>query len=114
MTAANPRAYGMRVALAMAVNNDASVSKPAPTNLLATIAANAGRLGFFVQNQSAAVITVAFTNPDTSGVTYLVLEPSASGAGHGGGFVDMGSCPHYGAIAIWGTAGSQVGFADWS
>ena len=116
MTAANPRAYGMRVAPAMAVNNDAASAKPAQlANHLCGLAANPSRLGFFVQNQSASVIQVVFTNPDNSGTTILLLEPSASGAGHGGGFIDMGSCPHVGAIDVYAaTVGLQVGCADWS
>lgn len=115
MTTNTPQAFGMRVGAAMAQNNDASANAPAlPSNLLATIAANPQRLGFFIQNQSAVVITVVFVNSTGSNNTILLLEPNASGAGHGGGYIDMGGCPHWGAIKIYGAVGSQVGACDFS
>lgn len=105
--------------LANSNNVDASAGGQTPATLLdagavllATVAANAHRIGFLVQQQSANAVWVVLDDGASSTPTTLVLDPAA-GANRQGGSIDMSSCPHSGRIRVYGTSGSQVAVAEW-
>ena len=74
--------------------------------LLATIPANAGRLGFFIQAQGTAQLTVAFDDAAGSLTPTIVVLSGAASNGGQGGALDMGGLPHTGRIRIFSTSSS--------
>lgn len=105
--------------LANANNVDASANGQTAASLLAagavllaTVAANAHRIGFLVQQQSANAVWVVLDDGGSGTATTIVLDPAA-GAGRQGGSLDMTSCPHSGRIRVYGTTGAQVSVAEW-
>jgi hypothetical protein len=96
-------------------NDDSSASPADAAHVLATIAANPARRGYVVQNQSADQLQVKYLNSAGAGTkTIILLEPSATGAGHAGQAVDFNGMPHQGEIVILGpNAGAQLGARDW-
>jgi hypothetical protein len=95
-------------------NNGADCSANAPSltglTLLATIAANAGRLGFFIQAQGTAQLTVALDDAAGALTATIVVLAGAAGSGGQGGSIDMSGLPHTGRIRVFSTS-SSVQFA---
>jgi hypothetical protein len=90
------------------VGVDYSANAPSLSGLtlLATIPANASRLGFFIQAQGTGQLTVAFDDAAGSLTpTIVVLAPAASNGGEGGA-IDMGGLPHTGRIRVFSTSSS--------
>jgi hypothetical protein len=91
-------------------NNGVDYSANAPSlsglSLLATIPANTGRLGFFIQAQGTAQLTVAFDDTAGSLTPTIVVLQGASANGGQGASVDMGGVPHTGRIRIFSTSTS--------
>lgn len=115
VTASNPLA----TALPATFGTDHSRSVPSLLNVLATVAPNASRVGFYWQNQSAADIQIVLDH-DTSGTNYTVII-TATGAAPGGpgnvqgadnSFAQMG-IRHVGQIRICGVAGSQIAVGEY-
>jgi len=105
-------------------NTDAGVNPPslAGLNLLGTLTANPARKGFVVQAQDSAAdcggsgglvngLPVAFDDAG-SNTTVLVVSYAAAKGGQGGS-VSWSGMPHTGRIRYYGTAGCQVGAAQW-
>ena len=91
-------------------NNGVDYSANAPSltglTLLATIPANAGRLGFFIQAQSTAQLTVALDDAAGSLTPTIVVLAGAAANGGQGAAIDMGGLPHTGRIRVYGTSSS--------
>ena len=105
-------------------NIDSSANLPslAGLNLLGTLAANPARKGFVVQAQDSAAdcggsgglangLPVVFDDAG-SNTTVLIVAYAAAKGGQGGS-VSWGGMPHTGRIRYYGTAGCQVGAAQW-
>jgi hypothetical protein len=106
------------------LNRDASANAASLSglNLLGTLAANGSRKGFVVQAQDTAAdcggsgglangLPVALDDGSSS-TTVLVLAYAALKGGQGGS-VSWSGLPHTGRIRYYGTAGCQVGAAQW-
>lgn len=105
-------------------NTDASSASPslAGLNLLGTLAATPGRRGFIVQAQDSAAncstgggaqgLIAAFDDGAGGTVTVLSIGYTAAKGGQGGS-ISMDGMPHTGRIRYYGTAGCQVGAAQW-
>lgn len=94
---------------------DASVNQQTLSglNLLATVAANTGRVGgYSIMNESAVTITVAFDDGAGGNVTQYVLGPAAA-ANQQGGYIDSAAGAFRGRIRVYGTAGSNVAIRTW-
>ena len=104
-TAANPLATQQAGG-----NNGVDYSANAPAlsglTLLATIPANAGRLGFFIQAQGTTQLTIAFDDAAGSLTPTIVVLGGAPSSGGQGGAIDMGGLPHTGRIRVYGTSSS--------
>jgi hypothetical protein len=104
-TAANPLATQQAGG-----NNGVDYSANPPSlsglTLLATIPANASRLGFFIQAQGTAQLTVAFDDAAGSLTPTIVVLSGAASNGGQGGAGDMGGLPHTGRIRIFSTSSS--------
>lgn len=92
-------------------------------NLLGTIAATAGRLGYIIQTQDTAGncggsggnangLVVSFDDGAGGTATNLIVA-YASAKGGQGGAITWSGMPHTGRIRYYGTAGCQVGAAQW-
>lgn len=94
------------------IGTDASAAPPsAAAQLLLTIAVNANRIGYVIQNQSADQLQVHLDN-GTSGASILLL--ASGGANAPGGSLNWDGMPHTGRIRIYGpNAGAQVGAREW-
>jgi hypothetical protein len=112
-TAANPLATQQAGG-----NNGVDYSANAPSltslTLLATIPANASRLGFFIQAQGTAQVTVALDDAAGALTPTIVVLVGASANGGQGGAIDMGGFPHTGRIRIFSTSsGVQMAARAW-
>lgn len=104
------------VVLASPVPSDASGSQPSLNglNLLATIAASVARQGgYFIQNQSASMLTAVFDDGAGNALTVILLDPSAYGANRQGASIDSSMGLHQGRIRIYGLASSQFALRTW-
>lgn len=104
-TSANPLAI-----LRTGGNNGVDYSANAPSlsglSLLATIPANTARLGFFIEAQGTAGLTVAFDDSAGALTPTIVVLGGAGANGGQGGSIDMNSLPHTGRIRIYGALSS--------
>jgi hypothetical protein len=104
-TAANPLATQ-----AIGGNNGVDYSANAPSltclTLLATIPANTSRVGFFIEAQGIAGLTVAFDDATGALTPTLVVLGGAGANGGQGGSIDMSGLPHTGRIRIFGASSS--------
>lgn len=106
VTPANP----FPTATPATVGVDHSVSAPALLNTLATIAPNANRLAFYVQNQSASLVQVVLDH-DLTGSNYSVIlvGPGSNPNGQGADWSMINAgLRHIGQIRICAVAGAQV------
>jgi hypothetical protein len=91
-------------------NNGVDYSANAPSltglTLLATIPANSSRLGFFIQAQGTAPLTVAIDDATGSLTPTIVVLAGAGSNGGEGAAIDMGGLPHTGRIRIFGNSSS--------
>ena len=105
-------------------NTDASANAPSLSglNLLGTLAANPLRRGFIVQVQDTATdcsgsgglangLPVVLDDGGSS-LTVLVLAYATVKGGQGGS-ISWSGIPHTGRIRYYGTAGCQIGAAQW-
>ena len=115
----NWRQLGAGEAMSAPGNNGGDYSANAPSlsglTLLATIPApSAPRLGYFIQAQCTAGVTVAFD--DTAGAltpTLIVLAGPSSNGGQGGSLT-MNGMPHTGRIRIYSSAANcQIAARAW-
>ena len=115
----NYRQLGAGEAMSAPGNNGADYSANAPSlsglTLLATIPAPAvPRLGYFIEAQCSAGLTVAFD--DSAGAltpTLIVLAGPASNGGQGGSLT-MSGMPHTGRIRIYSSSAScQMAARAW-
>ena len=115
----NWRQLGAGEAMAAPGNNGGDYSANAPSlsglTLLATIPAPSGpRLGYLIQAQCTAGVTVAFD--DTAGAlapTLVVLAGPGSNGGQGGS-LSMSGMPHTGRIRIYSSASNcQMAARAW-
>ena len=113
------RQLGASEAMSAPGNNGGDYSANAPSlsglTLLATIpAASAPRLGYFIEAQCTAGLTVAFD--DAAGAltpTIAVLAGPASNGGQGGSLT-MSGMPHSGRIRIYSSSAScQMAARAW-
>jgi hypothetical protein len=105
-------------------NTDASANAPSLSglNLLGTLVANTTRKGFVVQTQDNAAdcggsgglatgMPVVFD--DNGSNTTVIIVSYAAVKGGQGASVSWSGMPHTGRIRYYGTAGCQVGAAQW-
>jgi hypothetical protein len=86
---------------------DRSANAPSVGNVLKTIAANADRGGFYIQNQSAVTLQVVLDHA-TGDPTIVLVDPGYSANRQGGDWsFSQAGLRHVGQIRIAGTAGSQ-------
>jgi hypothetical protein len=82
--------------------------------LLATIAPNNNRKGYFVQAQCTAGLTVVFDDAAGSTTATVVVLGGAASNGAQGGSVNMAGMPHQGRIRIYSSsAGCQMASRVW-
>jgi hypothetical protein len=106
VSSANP----MPTALPATTGADWSNSAPSLLATLKTIPANAARIGFSVQNQSAATLQIVLDHDGTgSNYTVWLVDPGAGANRQGGdwSFAQAG-IRHSGQIRICGATGSQL------
>jgi hypothetical protein len=88
---------------------DQSANAPAVGNVLKTIAANASRGGFYIQNQSAVTLQVVLDHA-TGSPTIVLVDPGSGANAQGGDWsFSQAGVRHTGQIRIAGLAGSQFG-----
>jgi hypothetical protein len=96
---------------------DYSANPPALAglSLLATIPAPAtARLGYLIQAQCTAGLTVVFDDPAGSLAPTIVLLQGATANGGQGGSITMSGMPHTGRIRIYSSASScQMAARSW-
>jgi hypothetical protein len=82
--------------------------------LLATIPASSTRLGYFIQAQGTAALTVALDDQAGSLTPTIVVLGGAASTGGQGSAIDMGGLPHTGRIRIFSTSsGIQMAARAW-
>ena len=113
------RALGASEAMTSPGQNGADSSANAPSlaglTLLATIPASAApRLGYFVEAQCTAGVTVVMDDQaSTLTPTIVVLQGSAATGGQGGS-LNMSGMPHTGRIRIYSSAANcQMAARSW-
>lgn len=97
------------VQLPSGAGTDRSANKPALLATLQTIAANAARVGLYVQNQSASQLQVVL-DQDNTGTDYTVIlvDPGNGANGQGADWsMAQAGIRHVARIRICGTAGAQ-------
>lgn len=97
------------VQLPSGAGTDRSVTKPALLTTLATVAANAARVGLYVQNQSASQLQVVL-DQDNTGTDYTVIlvDPGNGANGQGADWsMAQAGIRHVTRIRICGTTGAQ-------
>ena len=115
----NYRQLGAGEAMAAPGNNGSDYSANAPSlsglTLLATIPApSVPRLGYFIQAQCTAGVTVAFDDTTGSLSPTLVVLAGPSSNGGQGGSLSMNGMPHTGRIRIYSSASNcQIAARAW-
>jgi len=115
-TATNPLATTSQAASTGDNGVDYSANAPSLSGLtlLATIPANTARLGFLIQAQGTAALTVAFDDSAGALTPTIVVVSGASANGGQGASVSMTGMPHTGRIRIFSTSsGVQMAARAW-
>jgi hypothetical protein len=99
-------------------SNGVDYSANAPSlsglSLLATIPASSTRLGYFIQAQATAGLTVALDDQAGSLTSTIIVLAGAASNGGQGGALDMDGLPHSGRIRIFSTSsGVQMAARAW-
>lgn len=97
------------VQLPSGAGTDRSVTKPTLLTVLATIPANAARVGLYVQNQAASQLQVVLDQDNTGADYTVILVDSGNGANGQGADWSMAQAGirHVARIRICGTSGAQ-------
>ena len=113
------RQLGAAESMASPGQNGADASANAPSlaglTLLATIAApSASRLGYFIQAQCAAGLTVVLDDPAGGLAATRIVLAGASADGGQGGSMSMSGMPHTGRIRVYSSSSScQMAARAW-
>jgi len=104
-----PVSGAVTAALPLGAGTDRSANKPTLLSVLATIPANAARVGFYVQNQSASQLQVVL-DQDNTGTDYTVIlvDPGNGANGQGADWsMAQAGIRHSARIRVCGTANAQ-------